>query len=174
MFLNYLLNEDENSLVYKFLKVQDMNPSRNDWTVTVRKDLKFFNLSENFEEIKDMSKYSLKVKIKSEIRKKAFQELMDMRERSTKIRGEYDELKMQDYLISKELSIDEKRTVFKLRCRVTEVKRNYRNKYPLNLLCPLCGQHEDTESKLTCMKIKECLPEISSVVIQFVTAKFQL
>ena len=88
-----------------------------------------------------------------------------MRERSTKIRGEYDELKMQDYLISKELSIDEKRTVFKLRCRVTEVKRNYRNKYPLNLLCPLCGQHEDTESKLTCMKIKECLPEISSVVM---------
>ena len=40
--------------------------------------------------------------------------------------------------------------------------------YPLNLLCPLCGQHEDTESKLlTCIKIKECLPEISSVVIQY-------
>ena len=55
MFLHYLLNEDENSLVYKFLKVQDMNPSRNDWTVTVRKDLKFLNLSENFEETTEIS-----------------------------------------------------------------------------------------------------------------------
>ena len=55
MFLNYLLNEDENSLVYKFLNVQDMNPSRNDWTVTVRRDLKFLNLRENFEETTEIS-----------------------------------------------------------------------------------------------------------------------
>ena len=168
MFLHYLLNENEQSLLYKFLMAQDRNPTRNDWTITVRKDLQFLNLGENFEEIKQMSRYSLKLMVKKEIKMKAFQELLDIQKEGSKIKGHYDELKMQEYLINQELSTDEKRTVFKMRCRTIEVKRNYRNKHTDNMLCPLCGQHEDFEWELLrCGKILEQLPDLAKVDLHY-------
>ena len=97
MFLHYLLNENEQSLLYKFLMAQDRNPTRNDWTITVRKDLQLLNLGENFEEIKQMSRYSLKLMVKKEIKMKAFQELLDIQKEGSKIKGHYDELKVWEH-----------------------------------------------------------------------------
>ena len=39
MFLHYILNQDQDSLIRRVFEAQVRNPSRNDWSETVKKDL---------------------------------------------------------------------------------------------------------------------------------------
>ena len=53
MFLHYLLNRDENELIFKVLTAQIEEPTKNDWFSTVVKDLNEFGLDFlNLEDIK--------------------------------------------------------------------------------------------------------------------------
>ena len=68
---------------------------------------------------------------------------------------------MQPYLLSNKLFVKEAKMLFKIRTRMIEVKRNYKNKY-LNknkseyesLLCGICKTHEDnTENIFLCPEL---------------------
>ena len=50
MFLHYLLNEDEKSLINRFLKIQMENPSKQDWIHSVEKDLEFLDIFLSYEQ----------------------------------------------------------------------------------------------------------------------------
>ena len=50
---------------------------------------------------------------------------------------------MKSYLKSNELSTEEKRLLFSMRCRVNEVKCNYKTKYKDNLTCSLCDSNSE-------------------------------
>ena len=43
-FLHCILNENSESLIYRFFKARLENPVKNDWAVTVREDLEHLNL----------------------------------------------------------------------------------------------------------------------------------
>ena len=47
-FLYYLLNENEDSLVGKFLDAQIKNPTKKDWVTMGKKDLEYLNINRNF------------------------------------------------------------------------------------------------------------------------------
>ena len=51
-FLWYILNEDEDSLLYSFFKAQCENPVRGDWVNTVKSDLDEIDIKMDFESIK--------------------------------------------------------------------------------------------------------------------------
>ena len=55
-FLYYILNEDKDSMIFKFFESQRKNRSSKDWVSTVLKDMKKLNLNMNFEEIGSMKK----------------------------------------------------------------------------------------------------------------------
>ena len=60
MFLYYLFNEDEKSLINRFLKIQMENPSKQDWIHSVETDLEFLDIFLSYDDIKELSKFQLK------------------------------------------------------------------------------------------------------------------
>ena len=63
-YLHYLVTLDESEMLYKFFIAQWENPVAFDWTSEVKKNLNEFGLSTDLEEIKKMSKNSLKNLVK--------------------------------------------------------------------------------------------------------------
>ena len=62
-------------------------------------------------------------------------------------------LEMQPYLEAKNTTIQERKFLFSLRCRMVDVKTNFREKYP-DTKCPCCQVEEDKqEHLLTCTKL---------------------
>ena len=55
MFMKYILNQDEESLIYKFFMLQLRQPTRGDWASTCQENLKTLEMNETFEEIRSMT-----------------------------------------------------------------------------------------------------------------------
>ena len=56
LFLHYILQQDENSNVYRMFKLQQEMPTTGDWASMCMKDLKELEISESLKEIKIMTK----------------------------------------------------------------------------------------------------------------------
>ena len=70
--------------------------------------------------------------------------------------------KPAEYLLSKNLTIAEVKTLFKLRTRMVEVKENFRNSYTENMWCRLChllseNQHHLLEYSVIRVNLKEII-----------------
>ena len=72
MFLQYILQQKENSLILNFFKAQNKNPVRGDWSDQIKSDMKEINLQLTLEEIKSLSKESFRLKLKKVIYTAAF------------------------------------------------------------------------------------------------------
>ena len=86
LFLQYILQQDEESLLHKFFKAQMENPVKGDWAPQVEQDLKDLDIKYSFEEIKSMSKQTFKVKVKSAIKIKAFEWLQSEKNKLKKVK----------------------------------------------------------------------------------------
>ena len=53
-FLKYILNQDQESKIFKFLKLQMEKPVRFDWASTCKQDLKKLKMNISFEDIRNM------------------------------------------------------------------------------------------------------------------------
>jgi hypothetical protein len=51
-YLHYLVNQDPNSMLYKFVCTQWKYSCKNDWTLQVKRDLSEFEISADFNELK--------------------------------------------------------------------------------------------------------------------------
>ena len=61
MFLHYIiLNEDEGSLIFRFLQAQAQNPNKDDWYLTILEDMNYLEIFLDFEQIKSASRQQLK------------------------------------------------------------------------------------------------------------------
>ena len=58
MFLQYILKEDPTSLISTFFHAQDANPSRNDWSLSCRKDIEELDIKMSYDDIREMSSES--------------------------------------------------------------------------------------------------------------------
>ena len=79
MYFHYLLNENENSLVHKFLKTQIESPSQNDWILLTEKDLSSLEIYLSYENIKGLSKLEFKSFVQEYVRRKALDYLNAIR-----------------------------------------------------------------------------------------------
>ena len=71
MFYHYILNEDKNSLIHKFYKIQFDKAARNDWCLTVKENLETLRINNTEEQIKKLSEESFKILVNSAIKKEA-------------------------------------------------------------------------------------------------------
>ena len=76
LYLKYVLEQKDDSLVKKFLNLQLNQPTRGDWASQIRSDLKELNISESFEDLKRMTHSRFIEKIKYQIRKNALRYLI--------------------------------------------------------------------------------------------------
>ena len=93
---------------------------------------------------------------------KVFKDLMIKKEKSlSKLDNlEYEGFTMQDYLKSRELDINQIRSLFKYRPRMAKVATNFSHSY-VDLSCPLCKSSSDTqEHLLSCSTLKNEVPEL--------------
>ena len=50
MFMKYILNQDEESLIYKFVMLQLRQPTRGDWASTCKENLIFWEMNKNHDQ----------------------------------------------------------------------------------------------------------------------------
>ena len=130
LFLQYILKRKKEETISKAFWAQKANPVKNDWCLQVDKDLKDYKL-DNFslEQIGKMSKELFKKFVKEASKNKAFDDMIKEKEDLSKLgNNSYVSLKLQNYLISKNLTLRQKKLIFKLKCRMTKVGYNFGQK----------------------------------------------
>ena len=158
MFLHYMLKLDKTEMLSQFFYAQWNNPCKNDWTLTIKKDLEEFMIDSNLDLIRCQSQYQFKELVKERCHETAFQHLLALKESHSKLSGiTYDDLKMQPYLQDGTFHSGDARVLFRFRTRMIRVGNNYRSMYldhSGGVLCPLCKNKEDTqEHLLECSKL---------------------
>ena len=73
------------SLIHQVLQAQMKNPSKNDFILTVKKDLKELNIHLSMEDIKNLSKESLKKFVKEQVAVKSLLFLYYLKEQHSKV-----------------------------------------------------------------------------------------
>ena len=159
MYLHYLLNENANSLISKFLKTQMENPSKQDWIKTVEKDLVFLDIFLSYEDIKELSSTQFKSFLDRIIEDKALEHLNNTKLKHSKVLHIiHDSLSLQPYLSPKYAwDIQLSKFLFQARTRMLDLRTNFKMKHiKTGLECELgCGEDESQEHLLVCGKIPE-------------------
>ena len=115
--------------------------------------------------------------VKKAVLNQAFEYLMSEKSKLSKVQHiKYDALKMQDYMLPHKTSTSLAKFICQARCRMLDVKTNYKNRYK-DLLCPLgCSENmEDTQQHLlVCEKLGDSsmvlkIPEYDEIFDQDVT-----
>ena len=150
VFLHYLLNEDSESMVHRCLMTQCKNANPKDWTSTVMKDIQELDIKMTFDEIKLMKKSSLANILNKAIEDKALKDLNQIKIKHSKVLHlKHDYMKMKKYLMPNKMKTtrDEIQLIFKLRSRMTNIKKNYEGMYD-DLECSACGEEEESQQHI--------------------------
>ena len=103
MFLHHVLQQKEDSLIFKFFMAQLNSPTSQDWVVTVLQDIEELDIQLELGSIKDMKKVKFKNIVKEKVKCGAFEYLMDKKaaRKSENAKGkllEYEHLEKSEYL----------------------------------------------------------------------------
>ena len=79
MFYHYILNEDSETLINKFYKLQARKPVKNDWSLTISENLKELKIPLTENQIQSMSKNAFKKKVKDSINNASFDYLIKLK-----------------------------------------------------------------------------------------------
>ena len=147
LFLKSILDENAESIVSKFFKLQLQHPTKGDWVSACKSDLNEMKIELSFQEIKAMSKESFTKMIKSKIPEIALKYLLEKRGSKGK-EIIYNKLEMAEYLMpfEKRLKIEDKRKLFSLRNRMIDIGSNFGKTEK----CSKCEIKEDMEHIFYC------------------------
>ena len=131
MFLHYIMKEDEHSLISRFFKSQKKNPTKGDWYYKILEDFEELEIFLTLDQIRESSRFQFKSLVDKMVQEKAFAYLVD--EKNRKEKGKVSHIKyethcMQPYLKEKCISIQLKKFIFSLKCRMLNIASNYPNK----------------------------------------------
>ena len=106
MYLKYVLNENEHSMINMFLQAQLARPLRGDFVLLVKEDLCDLKLEYySIEQIKNLSKDQFRSLVNEAVNKMAFKELIEKKNLQSKIKHiNYNGLRMQKYLKSNQIT----------------------------------------------------------------------
>ena len=150
LYLNYLMNQEPNSLLYKFLQSQRKNAVKGDWCLIVQKDLEDLDIDLSFEEIGNTPKVQLKKLLSDVIHDKSFEYLMKIKESHSKMRNlKYEKLELQNYLRPEaKLTRSEINFTIASRGNMLNLKQNFKSENKNNLECRICLKESSVESQL--------------------------
>ena len=151
LFLQYILKQDKNSMIYRILKATEENPIKGDFVSTCKKYLETIKLKITFQDIENMKKIQFRKMLKGKIKDEAFEFLKNQQLNQEKIKNiKYEELKIQDYLADGDRNISVSKIIFKARGKTLDIKSQKRWKYD-DLQCTGCSQKiESGEEIMQC------------------------
>ena len=158
MFHQYILKEDDDSLIRKFYKIQSRKSVKNDWSKTVMQNLETLKISLNENEIQNLSILSYQNIVKKAVKNLAFNHLIDLKNSHSKVMHiAYPELKMQDYVLKSTYAVEVAKFAFQCRARMVNVGANYKEggriKFPT---CPVClnpTEYDSQQHLLVCKSL---------------------
>ena len=77
LYLHHILQQNEESLIYRFFEAQLENPTSKDWVSQTLEDLEEFEINLELEEIQNMKKEKYKKIVNERVQKRAFLYLLD-------------------------------------------------------------------------------------------------
>ena len=77
LYLKYILEEKEESLLSRFVKLQLAEPSRGGWVSNCMEDLKELEIEDSLEEIKKMTKTKFSKILKTKVKENALKYLQE-------------------------------------------------------------------------------------------------
>ena len=147
-FLHYILHEEKESLIYKFLKAQLSEPTSKDWGQTVLQDIEEFDMNLSLDDIEKMSEFTFQNLVKKKGEANTMKYLNGVKAKHSKVLHiPHIHLEMADYLKPSDITNNEARFLFSLRCRMVDVRTNFEGKYS-DRLCPLCAEDDDHQHHL--------------------------
>ena len=165
-FLHYILNENPESLIYRFFKVQHNTRNQKDWVSKVINDLEELEFDIGFDTLKEMKKSSFCALLNKSIETNAFKRLENMKLSHTKVKNvKHYMLQMRKYFQPSEANAtkEEIQLVFKLRCRMTETKTNFKGLYD-TYECDICGKEDESQSHiLECTELVNMNKQITEI-----------
>ena len=152
LYLHHILQQKEDSTLFKFFLTQLKNPRQGDWVSQVLSDLEKLEIHIELEQIQRMSENKYNQLLTKQINKEAFNWLLEkkMSRKSANAKGKYlfySELKMADYLAPSDIeaSIEEKKWLFKCKVEDIDVKCNRRWQNEITI-CQSCNENtEETQ-----------------------------
>ena len=150
LFYWSILNKPESELVKQVFNTQKLKPVKNDWCLTVVEDLQQLDIYNSENEIANMKKSTFKTLITNKIRELASRFLNNLKDKHIKSKKLKNSHAMQTYLMSSELTTDEKQLLFSFRTNTFQCKENYKFKYGSDLNCEICSQIDSQPHLLTC------------------------
>ena len=122
------------------------DPVKQDRSEQIKTDLEDLGIKPNLEEIEAKSKMSFKKMVKTKIMEFALDKLNLSKFKHSKMDNLlYTELKIQDYLVSEDISVKQKRILFQFRTRMSNFAENYRGPNP-PVPCKICCMHVDSQN----------------------------
>ena len=166
-YLHYLLKTDKRSMLRKFFQAMYENPTKDDWTEQVMKDLSDLNIKADLQALEGMAKSTFKNLVKCKGMEFALDQLNTEKFKHSKMENlVYTDLQVQDYLLSTEITTEQKRNLFLFRTRMANNLENFRNG-DMAQPCKMCHLFRDSQSHgVNCyetmkyVKIKGNLQEI--------------
>jgi hypothetical protein len=152
VFLQYILKQDKESMIYKVFKATLENPVKNDFVKTCVKYLDRLGINLTFEEIAQMTQ----MKFKKLVKEAGFKHLIEEKNKQKKIGHlTYDKLEMQEYLLDGNKNTQLSKIIFKARGRTLDIKCHKKWKFD-DVICVGCGKKEETEEEfISCPGLAE-------------------
>ena len=150
LFLWWIMQEPEESIIYQVLKIQRERPVKGDWCTMVQKDIEILDINLTFEEIKNVTKQELKNFLRKQIEQKAFEYLIKIKENQSKMTDlKYKKLETQEYLKPKTgLTKTEVSGIMMCRSRMVPVKSNFKSAHnAADMKCRACRDINTVESQ---------------------------
>ena len=145
MYHHHVVNLGDEETVKRIYEKQKQDSFKGDWIRLIKQDFAFMGIEMNEDEIRKTSKEIYRKKIKTLVKKAAFQELLEEKNKLSKIRDiDYDFYEIQPYLKSNEFTHEERILLYALRSRMHPAKLNYRKMHSDDLQCSYgCNAYED-------------------------------
>ena len=155
-YLHYLVTRSESEMLHKSFLKQWFEPCRGDWTEKVKEDLAEFDIPCDWEFIKSKSRDSFKRLVKRKAHECALKTLTEKQQKHSKMEKlVYTEIKAQKYLTLENIRVEQVRNIFRYRVRMAPYEENFKGDRE-HVICPLCGNHWDSQSmSFQCKYLKE-------------------
>ena len=154
IFLQYILTRKEETLMHKFLMAQRNIPTKGDWYSYVSNILEDFEINLKIEDLKNVPVNIFKRMVKqvSGLKYLKCQQIFFLKGARIK----YDCLELQDYLKpSSNISIEDQRIIFGLRCEMNILKSNFKRNRSINekYCIKACMKEIDNEHLIYCREL---------------------
>ena len=153
-FLQYIIQQPPESLLYKVYKALENHPTKKDWLCGAKHCLETFEIKMTLEEIKSMKAIKYKHIVKLQAQKAALKYLLDKQTSGKKGKCiSYKQIQMADYLSPEcHLSVEEKTELFSFRSEMNNLPNNFGKSELCEFSCP---EEMTNEHLLNCVYLNQ-------------------